>query len=281
MIARGTFEEIPFVIYIPDAFLKEQQLPLITLFRAWPDEWFNTREDSSRGRRSVFTVITDMIAKGFLKPAAFVFPATACLESQEYYFADSVYAPAFRKSQNPCLTRQIFEQGLLPYLKSQWPKLDIRRVALDGFSLGGATALTYAFANPARYLSVGSFDAVLMDYERDNRLMYPQTPSDVTFQDFPYVYGDNPDAEWFRSINPLDLIDHADLPVYLYMVASNDDSLQANAPRVIEFQKKMRRRGITNYAASPVLHPESAHEWYWVDEYLYRALPFHTHALNG
>lgn len=281
MIERITLASIPSVIYIPDPFRGKGPLPLVVLFRATPDEWFNAREDDSRGRRTIYTIVADMIEKSLLRPAAFVFPSTCCNAEGEFYFTEDVHRPDLRKSRIPFLNARKFEEEYLPELQSRFPQVDTSRVSLDGFSLGGATALSYAFQSPRRYVSVGSYDAVLLDWEEDNRQVDPQTTSDVTFQDFPYIYGNNPDREWFESINPLNLIATQTVPFLLFMAASNENGPQANAPKVKRFQEIMARRGITNYASSPILSEESGHEWYWVDEYLYRSLPFHTHALNA
>ena len=42
MIERNVIAGIPCVIYLPDPFLVGSKLPLITLFRASPDEWFQS-----------------------------------------------------------------------------------------------------------------------------------------------------------------------------------------------------------------------------------------------
>jgi hypothetical protein len=281
MIEKTNFQGIPYVIYIPDQFKHIEHLPLIVLFRGHPDEWFNPKEDSSRGKRTVFTIIWDMISKGFLEPSAFLFPCTCSVDRQEFYFADNIHFPDLRTSKDPVLSQPLFEQAFLPHIQQKYG-VDIKRVSLDGFSLGGYTSLAYSFLNPGRYASTGSFDGSILDYEYDNRTISPDTPSDVTFDQFPYLFGNNPESEFFRSKNPMDLVINAQkAPDNLFIMASNDKKPESNLLRVLQFTENMKSKSIKNHAEQLLIDEDSRHEWYWVDEYLYRALPFHSKILNG
>lgn len=280
MIERNFFNSIPYVIYVPDSFLSRQKLPLLALFRAHPDEWFNSAEDKSRGRRTVFRIIHDMINKGFISPMAFVFPCTCSFNRQEFYFGPDVYAPELKKSPDPFFTHKSFELEFLPFLAKKY-NLDIDRVSLDGFSLGGYTSLSYSFLSPGRYLSTGSFDGSILDYAYDNRRIYPETPSDITFDELPYVFGSDPDEDFFRSINPMDLVLHARIPANLFIMASNCHRPESNRPRVQKFLHLLQERGGKNNAPASIISEDSQHEWYWVDEYIYRSIPFHSAILHN
>ena len=48
-----------------------------------------------------------------------------------------------------------FVDKFLPELAEKYP-VDIDRVSLDGFSLGGFTSLSYSFSYPDRFISTGS-----------------------------------------------------------------------------------------------------------------------------
>lgn len=279
MIERNFFNSVPYVIYIPDNFISASPLPLLVLFRAHPDEWFNSGEDHSRGKRTVFRIIHDMISKSFISPMAFVFPCTCSFNRQEFYFGADIYAPGLRQSADPFMNHQIFESAFLPFVAKKY-HLNIEKVSLDGFSLGGYTSLTYSFLSPTRYLSTGSFDGSILDYSYDNRRLYPDTPSDVTFDQLPYVFGSDPDEDFFRSVNPMDLVCHAKIPKNLFIMASNCQKPESNLPRVKKFLTLLQERQEVNHAPSAIISDNSQHEWYWVDEYLYRSIPFHSSILN-
>jgi len=279
MIERSHFQHIPYVIYLPDAFSQVGPLPLLTIFRASPDEWFQSRLDDSRGRRNIFYIVTDLIEKGWLEPCAFLFPSTCSQDQKEFYFADNVYAPEHLESNEPFLTQEFFENGLLPEIGNRYC-LDVSRVSLDGFSLGGYTSLSYSFLSPGRYRSTGSFDGALLDYGFDNRKITPDTPSDLTFDTFPYLFGEDPDEDLFRSKNPADLLESGVEVENLFIMSSAELTPTSNRPRVENFLEILETKGIANQADGYLIDDNSTHQWYWVDEYLYRSLPFHARCLN-
>lgn len=283
MIERDIIAGIPCVIYLPDQFSSHSKLPLISIFRAKPDEWFQSRLDHSRGKRNVFTVVKDLIDHDYLKPCGFVFPQTSNNANNEFYFAAQV------QQKNLCLDPpeiildvDYFCDVFLTDLATKYP-VDIRRVSLDGFSLGGFTSLSYSFSRPQRFVSTGSFDGSILDYEMDNKRINPKTQSDLTFDTFPYLYGEDPDEVAFRAQNPLDILQRSDsvVPENLFIMHSSEETPTSNKPRVLKFLVSLRNRGIVNSAPNALLHENSMHEWYWVDEYLFRSLPFHSQCLNS
>ncbi len=282
MIERDVIAGIPCVVYLPDPFLVNSKLPLITLFRASPDEWFQSRQDHSRGKRNVFTVVNDLIDQDYLMPCGFVFPQTCNRSQDEYYFSSKIHKKELcNERPEIIMDASHFVDSFLPALAAKYP-VDIDRVSLDGFSLGGYTSLAYSFAKPHRFISTGSFDGAILDYNFDNRRVTPDTPSDLTFDAFPYLFGNDPDEDFFRSQNPLDQINDpkCDVPSNLYIMYTNDNNLTSNKPRVQRFLEYMKERGINNSAEMELVHDNSLHEWYWVDEYLFRCLPYHSRMLQ-
>lgn len=278
MLKIESHHDIPYILYIPEAFESLSELPLVVFFRGAPEEWFKTDQDFSRGGRNFASVAADLIRLGYLKPAAFLFPDTTDQDVGEFFFAEDVFESQLRRGRRAYLTQAVFERELLPHLASEY-KLDIGRVSLDGFSLGGYTSLCYSMLAPERYVSTGSFDGSLLDYDFDNRRITPDTPSDVTFDLFPYNFGRDPDEVFFRSRNPLDRIVTDAVPANLFVMATTYDVPQANFPRVREFCKLMDARSVVNHAPQMLIADHAKHFWFWVDEYLYLCLPFHTHKL--
>ena len=282
MIERDIIAGIPCVIYLPDPFLVGSKLPLITLFRASPDEWFQSRQDHSRGKRNVFTVVKDLIDQDYLLPCGLIFPQTCNHNQSEYYFSTKVHELSLcNEPPDTILDAVHFIDHFLPELATKYP-VDTDRVSLDGFSLGGYTSLSYSFTYPNRFVSTGSFDGSILDYNYDNKRVTPDSPSDLSFDQFPYLFGSDPDETLFRSQNPLDIICNfeREIPKNLHIMYTNDNNPTSNKPRVQKFLDIIRNRGINNLADRDLLHENSLHEWYWVDEYLFRCLPFHSRMLT-
>lgn len=282
MIERTEIAGIPSVIYLPDPFLGNGKLPLITIFRAKPDEWFQSRLDHSRGKRNVFTVVKDLIEHSYLRPCGFVFPQTCNQNGTEFYFTSHVTERQFcAEPPETIMDVDHFCEQYLPELGQKYD-VDIDRVSLDGFSLGGYTSLAYSLLKPGRFVSTGSFDGSILDYEFDNKAVTPETPSDLTFDVFPYLYGSNPLEANFRAVNPTDIIQNSDreVPSNLFIMHSNENHPTSNKPRVLKFLELMQEKEISNGAGDALLHENSMHEWYWVDEYLFRSLPFHSKCLE-
>ena len=282
MIQRDIIAGIPCVIYLPDPFLTDSKLPLITLFRASPDEWFQSRQDHSRGKRNVFTVVKDLIDQDYLMPCGLVFPQTCNHLQSEYYFSAKIHElSSSNEAPESILDVDHFVNYFLPELANKYP-VDIDRVSLDGFSLGGFTSLCYSFSYPDRFVSTGSFDGSILDYNFDNKRVTPDSPSDLSFDQFPYLFGNDPDEALFRSQNPLDIVSDSkrEIPKNLHIMYTNDNNPTSNKPRVQNFLDKMKERGVVNLAEIELIHENSLHEWYWVDEYLFRCLPFHSRKLK-
>ena len=280
MIISNTYKEIPYVIYRPEQYNNIKNLPLVVLFRAHPNEWFQSRQDSSRGKRNSYLVISDLIAKGYVKPAAYLFPATCNSSLDEFYFCDDLSNPEKRNNQENYLTHKLFEEELLAHVCHEFD-LDFNRVSLDGFSLGGYTSLVYSFMSPNRYVSTGSFDAAILDYYYDNKEQTPDTKSDLRFDFFPYIFGGTPDRETFEKMDPIWKVhNQQDIPKNLFISASNCNKEHSNKARVFRLIQAMKDKEICNHCTTEIIDENSSHEWFWVDEYLYRSLPFHTHKLN-
>ncbi len=282
MIERDIIAGIPCVIYLPDPFLIGSKLPLITLFRASPDEWFQSRQDHSRGKRNVFTVVKDLIDRDYLMPCGLIFPQTCNHSQNEYYFSSKTQnVELCNEAPDTILDVTHFIDVFLPELAEKYP-VDIDRVSLDGFSLGGYTSLSYSFAYPNRFISTGSFDGSILDYNYDNKRITPDSPSDLTFDVFPYLFGVDPDENSFRSQNPIDILNNLDreIPRNLHIMYTNDNNPTSNKLRVQKFLESMKNRGLVNSAEMELINENSVHEWYWVDEYLFRCLPYHSRMLQ-
>ena len=60
------------------------------------------------------------------------------------------------------------------------------------------TRVFHILSYPNRFVSTGSFDGSILDYNYDNKVT-PDSPSDLSFDQFPYLFGSDPDETLFRS----------------------------------------------------------------------------------
>lgn len=262
-----------FLIVLPEG--AQPPLPAVLLFRAAPEEWLDPHQDAHRNGRTLLTVMQDLMQKGYSPPLAFVLPRS-CNYAGSAFVAhgralrpDLIPEPAGLGTADfdAFLDRELIPKALATGLISD-------RLALDGFSLGGAAALAHALRRPERFTSVASFDGSFLDWAFDNVLISPDTPSDLRFDFFPYLYGFPPDEAAFRAANPLDRLQRPfSLPPAMIHYAAAEHPT-ANGWRVRELLNY-----VSNQAENPVMHPASAHTWYWADEHLYRSLPFHARHL--
>ncbi|HEY9839321.1 MAG TPA: alpha/beta hydrolase-fold protein [Candidatus Obscuribacterales bacterium] len=252
-------------------------LPAVLLLRAAPWEWLNPRQDEHRQGRNLLTVIEDLIDKGYCRPLAFILPQT-CNDAETAFVASGqALRPdliADQRGLGNCRIDAFFDQELLPRAFAGGLVAD--RLAIDGFSLGGAAALYHALRRPERFVSVGSFDGAFLEWRFDNPLLSPETPSDLRFDEFPYLYGFPPDEAAFRHSNVLDLLQrpYSLPPAMIHYAAAEHPT--ANGWRV---RAVLAAGNLHNHAEVPNMHPASQHSWYWADEHLYRTLPFHARHL--
>jgi hypothetical protein len=263
-----------YLIALPDGV--QAPLPAVMLFRANPQEWLNPWQDESRGGRHLLSIMDDLINKAYSPPLAFILPRTCNRAESAFVPYGQARRPDLIPAPDGLGTGRIddfLDQELLPQALATGLIRD--RLAIDGFSFGGAAALYQALRRPERYVSVGSFDGSFLEWAFDNVLVRPDTPSDLRFDDFPYLYGFPPDEQLFRQQNVLDRLQRPyTLPPAMIHYAPAEHPT-ANGWRV----KAVLETGLPNQAEVPWLDPHAKHTWYWADEHMYRSLPFHARHL--
>jgi S-formylglutathione hydrolase FrmB len=266
-----------FLIAAPDG--ADFPLPAVVLFRGVPEEWLNEGQDDTRGGRTLLTVMDDLIRAGQSAPLAFILPRTANRSQTGFVSYGTALRPDLLEDRSflgTCRMDDFLDQEILP--KAFESGLVARdRVSIDGFSLGGAAAIQHALRRSDVFRSCGCYDGALLEYAFDNVEVTPDTPSDLRFDGFPYLYGNPPDEAAFRAVNALDVVGRGDFRMPPSMIHYASERAPAeNGWRVRAF---LERSGIDNQAEDPTMSPESAHAWWWADEHLYRTLPFHSRVL--
>lgn len=250
-------------------------LPAVLLFRAAPEEWLRPWQDEHRGGRSLLTIMQDLRQKDLCPPLAFILPRTTNHSETAFVSYGRAKAPELIRDRNglgTCQMDAFLDLELIP--RALDSGLIQNRLAIDGFSLGGAAAVYHALRRPERFVSLGSFDGAFLDWNFDNPLLNPQTPSDLRLDWFPYLYGFPPDEALFRQQSILEHPSFKLPPAMIHYARAEHPT--ANNWRVKKF---LQLSGLDNQAACPWMSPHSEHNWYWADEHLYRSLPFHARHL--
>jgi hypothetical protein len=268
-----------FLIAVPDGV--DVPLPGVVLFRGAPEEWMNVEQDSTRRGRSLLSVMQDLIDADLAPPLAFILPRTTNRSMTSFVSYGAALRPDLiedRSYLGTCRMDDFLDEEVLPRAFGSGLVSD-GLVSIDGFSLGGAAAIQHALRRPDLFRSCGSYDGALLKYEFDNPEVTPDTPSDLRFDWFPYLYGYPPDEAAFRARNALDVVAGGDfrMPISMLHYAS-ERSPEENGWRMRAF---LESPGVENVAEDPTMSPESAHTWWWADEHLYRTLPFHARCLYG
>lgn len=266
-----------FLIALPDGI--EEPLPAVILLRGAPEEWLNGHEDETRQGRNLLSVMIDLMHKGYAQPLAFILPCTANSSRTSFIpYAQALYPELLE--DRTCIGNgqidQFLDDEVIPRsFASGLIKKD--KLSIDGFSLGGAASIYHALRRPDFFHSCGSFDGSFMQFEYDHIGLSPETPSDLRFDYFPFWFGFPPDEDIFRQVNPLDIVQQQQIQLPPTLIHySNSNSPQANGWRVKEF---LKASNCQNLAQDVTMHPASDHLWWWVDEHLYRTLPYHSHYL--
>ncbi|MDF1788568.1 MAG: alpha/beta hydrolase-fold protein [Verrucomicrobiales bacterium] len=267
-----------FLIVTPEP--KSQPLPAVLLLRGKPQEWLKPHEDSSRRGRNLLSVYQDLREKGYCKELAFILPQTCNDSGSNFISHGEALHPELIEDKSQIGNGRIdafLDEELIPHC-AQSPLIDTEHLSIDGFSLGGSSAIYHALRRPELFKSCASFDGSFLDFDFDNPLVTPETPSDLRFDFFPYLFGFPPNEKIFRKQNPIDMA-KAGLGKHLppaMIHFSNNQSPESNGWRV---QRFLQEAQIQNHAPRPDLDEASDHQWWWVDEHLYRSLPFHSHFL--
>lgn len=260
-------------------------LPAVILLRGEPEEWLNPQQDHTRGGRELVSVSLDCVHKGFIEPLAFVLPRTTNQSMSAYISHGRALRPDLTSDSsyigNGHMDR-FFDQDLIPRCRESG-LIDITALSIDGFSLGGASSIYHALRRPDLFKSCGSFDGSFLVYEFDHPGIFPETPSDLRLDSFPYLFDFPPHEGAFRAQNPIDIArsqsgqpNGPNIPPSI-IHRSNQETPSSNGWRVETF---LRESGVHNHAQNLVFDKASTHAWHWVDEHLYRSLPFHSHFLR-
>lgn len=265
-------------IYLPPGYGRgEERYPVVYLLRGHEGEWLDATSSPSRKGRNAAQIADELIMSGTIPPLILAMPSLASDDAAVISLGVNLPVPA-RAGNAPGVGPGRFEDLLI---KEVLPEVDRRyhtiadrgHRGVDGFSLGGFASVSLALRFPDLFASVGAFEPTVI--YTGGRL--PNGIPDPYLSEMTVTFGDPPDLELLRRVNPVDLV-AAMAPGQLQRLAFHIETSPKGSEdhdRVEAFVQALARKGAVNTFV-PASIPGANHGWYWADEHLKRALVKHA-----
>ncbi len=286
------------LVYWPQGDCRGPQ-PVLYLFRGRGEEWF--AKPPERHGRNLVSVVEHLIDLEYLSPFVIVCPDI--VEEECHYCAFDLAEPP--PSLGTGKYRQFFTEEYFDLIEKKLfggeqasenashttahssthhatvhSSTHATARAIGGFSLGSLAAFTIAFLRPDLFTAVSSYDGAFLYWNYDHPEGYGPPENDLRFDWFPYWFGSSPDWNSFVQANPHSLLQnaagrrlHGLSRMTYFMHSSAEDHVTANAWREDKLYRALLECGFQQGFEEVLLSPDSVHDWYWVDEHLYRLLP--------
>lgn len=267
-------------VYVPPGYAESaEEYPSVYLLRGHEREWLNPTEDEHRGGRTAAHIADDLIEQRLIAPLILVMPGLASTDNAVPGLGINMAAPERAPEVGPGRFEDYMVNEVIPAVDAAFrTRADGSCRGIDGFSLGGFSAVSLALRFPSLFTSVGAFDGTFLytggtkpDGSVDGLAAHPMLAP---------VFGDPVRWDHFRRNNPADLLDslpQAELERLSFHIHSGPQSAepQSNYYRTQHILQKLADRGVKNSFAAVEL-AGSNHNWYWADEHLKQTLPRHV-----
>jgi S-formylglutathione hydrolase FrmB len=144
---------------------------------------------------------------------------------------------------------------------------------VDGFSLGGFSAVSLGLRFPDLFSSIGAFEPAVV--YTGGRL--PNGKPDPYLSEMTVTFGDPPDLALLRQVNPVDLVAAME-PEQVQRLTFHIETTPKGVgdhDRIEAFIQLLARKGAVNTLV-PSGMPGAKHGWYWADDHLKRVLIKHA-----
>lgn len=294
-IKKGTLREATFYsktlgiekryfIYLPPKYGGTTRFPVVYLFRGHEKEWVEKSQDHTR-IASAPEIADELIAQKEISDTILVMPSTSSEDGSVITCGLNLRSPNL-VTDKPGVGTGHYASYLLELIRhideNYRTKNSRYGRAVDGFSVGGHTAVLLALHHPELFCSVGAYDGSFGFLRKRDPRKSARPNSDAIFDPFPYMYGQPFDQKYFRQNNPADLILTAGSSqlkamrgLRFHICSAGAPEPRSNRDRTLHLLAILAQRGIENEPESAILDPNSEHTWYWADEHLKRSLLAH------
>lgn len=282
-------------IYLPHAYATSRMsYPVLYLFRGHEREWTNPYEDTTRGGRSIVDTLDELIASRAITPMLVVMPGLSSQDNSIPGLGVDMRAPELARHKKGIGTGRFacyFINDLIPHVERRFRAVPRRsQRAVDGFSLGGWTAMLCAARNPHLFVSAGCYDGTHMW----RALLDPRPETKgidaawMTPELFDPVFGRPRDVEFMKNWNPTDIIATARGESLRYLKSMSFhvqsaafDGQKGNIDRAEHFVDVLKKIGISNSFPTVVLARNAVHSWRFADMHMRQTLPRHALAFRS
>ena len=252
--------------------------PVLYLFRGNPEEWFAKPQE--RQGRNIETVVEHLVELGYMRPFVIICPETNLTVDGRDCFTCAFDLAAPPDGENSGKYCRFFTEEYFPLIEKElFGDLATKR-AVGGFSLGSLAAFTIGFHRYDLFSAISSYDGAFLYWNYDHPQGCGPDENDLRLDWFPYWFGEPPELQAFLRQNPYSLLQnaagkrlHGLMRMKFFMHSSAERHVTANAWREEKMARGLVEAGCSLEFETILLSPEAKHDWYWVDEHLYRLLP--------
>ena len=290
---NSTVLKVPksFYVYLPPDYdspsSQTERYPVLYLFRGHEREWVNAEEDQSRQGRTAIDVYLAALERGQVGQMIMVFPGISSDEDTVPGLLVNFRQPELTGGARGIGTGRFedyFVKELMPYVDSHYRTLPQGAYrGVDGFSLGGLTAMKIASQYPGLFGTAGAYDGTFF-YANSNGRGIRQDDRVFRAPLFNPHFGLPRDYNYGAANNPANLIirgDKTELARLTWFIQSGPQSAEpgeANYYRAQHLLKALAGHAITN-AVTTVLE-NGVHNWATADRHLGQTLPLHWQKLR-
>jgi enterochelin esterase-like enzyme len=280
-----------FYIYLPPGYdtleRATARYPVLYLFRGHEREWVNSLEDHSRDGRTVVDTYLELLEKGEVGRMILVFPGISSDEDSVPGLLVNFKEPELSGGAKGIGTGRFedyFLKELMSYVDSRYRTLaDGAYRGVDGFSLGGLTAMKIAAQYPKLFSSAGAYDGTFFYATKTGRSIRHE---DRVFQApiFNPHFGLPRDYSYGAANSPVNLImrgDSRELQRLCWMVQSGPEAAEpgdSNFYRAQHLLEALSRHNIPNNV--PAVLEDGSHNWHTADRHMRYTLPHHWQVLR-
>jgi S-formylglutathione hydrolase FrmB len=275
-------------VYLPPGYgVQGEYYPVVYLFRGHEREWVNRDEEASRRGRNIQDIADELYAKGLIGKMILVMPGLSSDDNTVPGLGVNfvqVAAAGGKSGIGSGRFEDFMLDDVIPYIDVHYRTLPSRtQRGVDGFSLGGYTAMMFITKHPELFCSAGAYDGTMMWVDLDDpRAAGPL--DDGTWLGsslFDPAFGRPRDLAVMLSYNPCNLVRDATpgrlalLSTCQFLIHSAGSERAGNLQRSQHMVDVLRSRGLENAFADIRLAANAEHNWWFADEHMRLVLPLH------
>jgi predicted alpha/beta superfamily hydrolase len=281
-------------IYLPEGYGETQErCPVVFFLRGHEREWFNPNEDSTRKGRTLKDVADALIESGQIGKMILVGISTASADNSVPCLGVNMLNPHVVTVEGIGTGRyeDYLTRDLIWHIDSTYRTIPSRtKRGIDGFSLGGYTAVMMGVKHPDLFCSVGAYDGTHMWYDFDDTRRNDEPPDDYTWvrtEFFKAAFGEPRDIAYMKQYNPLNLLMNASpeqlrkiKSVQFHILAAAYDGDKGNIERAEHLLDFFKKKGIKNSFSDVKLTPTALHDWHHANLYAEKTLQKHWQSFS-